>query len=164
VLVSNAGMYGDTLDFDDLQHRRGMPGLRVAGRTQFANDLLCTELASRLAGSRVEVTCVFPGLTDTDVFCNVRGLPRVLRLLAPAVMRLAASSPDEAARTPVSLAQDAGDTGTGGRFYGPKLEQRTVPARARRPERRAGLWAASEELVRPYLTQGAGMNQGWGTA
>jgi NAD(P)-dependent dehydrogenase (short-subunit alcohol dehydrogenase family) len=103
-------MYGDTLDFDDLQHRQGRPGLRVAGRTQFANDLLCTELAARLAGTRVEVTCVFPGLTDTDVFRNARGLPRVLRLLAPAVMRLAASSPDEAARTPGPRAPVASST------------------------------------------------------
>jgi NAD(P)-dependent dehydrogenase (short-subunit alcohol dehydrogenase family) len=164
VLVSNAGMYGDTLDLDDLQHRRGGPGLRVAGRTQFANDLLCTELAARLAGTRVEVTCVFPGLTDTDVFRNARGLPRILRLLAPAVMRLAALSPEEAACTPVFLAQDAGAMGTGGRFYGPKLKRRKVPARARRPERRAGLWAASEELVRPYLAQGVGTAQGLGMA
>ena len=152
VLVSNAGMYGDSLDFDDLQHRRGKPGLRVAGRTQFANDLLATELAARLRGTPVEVTCVFPGLTDTGVFNNARGLPRVMRLLAPAVMRFAASSPEEAARTPVFLAQDAGATGTGGRFYGPGLKQRKVPSRAMRPERRAGLWSASEELVRPYLT------------
>ncbi len=26
VLVANAGMYGDTLDFGDLQHRKGRPG------------------------------------------------------------------------------------------------------------------------------------------
>src|SRR5688572_9458083 len=50
VLVANAGIYPDTLDFDDLQHRRGKRGLRVAGRTQFANDLLAVELASRLGG------------------------------------------------------------------------------------------------------------------
>ena len=164
VLVSNAGMYGDTLDFEDLQHRRGGPGLRVAGRTQFANDLLCTELAARLAGTRVEATCVYPGLTDTNVFRNARGLPRVLRILAPAVLRLAALPPEVAARTPVFLAQDAGATGTGGGFYGPKLKQRKVPARATRPERRAGLWAASEELVRPYLARAAGKAQRPGTA
>jgi NAD(P)-dependent dehydrogenase (short-subunit alcohol dehydrogenase family) len=164
VLVSNAGMYGDSLDFDDLQHRRGGPGLRVAGRTQFANDLLCTELAARLAGTRVEATCVYPGLTETNVFRNARGLPRVFRLLAPTVLRLAALSPEVAARTPVSLAQDAGATGTGGRFYGPKMRQRKVPARATRPDRRAGLWAASEELVRPYIEQASGRTQGSGTA
>jgi NAD(P)-dependent dehydrogenase (short-subunit alcohol dehydrogenase family) len=151
VLVSNAGMYGDTLDLDDLQHRRGGPGLRVAGRTQFANDLLCVELAERLRGTRVEATCVFPGLTDTDVFRNARGLPRIARALAPLVLRLAASPPEAAARTPVFLAQDARAAGTGGRFYGPKLKQRKIPPRAHRPDRRGILWAASEELVRPYL-------------
>ena len=153
VLVANAGMYGDTLDFEDLQHRKGRPGLRVSGRTQFANDLLAVELAERLAGARVEVTCVFPGVTRTGVFRNAIGLPRIARALSPVVLRVAGSSPEEAARTPVFLAQDAGAAGTGGRFYGPKLRQRKIPARARRPERRVGLWAASEELVRPYLPQ-----------
>jgi NAD(P)-dependent dehydrogenase (short-subunit alcohol dehydrogenase family) len=154
VLVSNAGMYGDSMDLDDLQHRRGRPGIRVAGRTQFANDLLAVELAERLRDTRVEATCVFPGVTDTAVFRNARGLPRVARLLAPVVQRLIALSPEEAARTPVFLAQDARAVGVGGRFYGPKLKQRRIPARAQRPERRGGLWAASEELVRPYLPRG----------
>jgi NAD(P)-dependent dehydrogenase (short-subunit alcohol dehydrogenase family) len=152
VLVANAGKYGDSLDFDDLQYRRGKPGLRVAGRTQFANDLLATELADRLRGTRVEVTCVFPGVTDTAVFRNARGLPRFVRTLAPVMVRLMASSPEEAAQTPVFLAQDARAAGTGGRFYGPKLKERAVPARARRSERRSELWAASEDLVRFYLT------------
>lgn len=152
VLVANAGLYRDTLDFDDLQYRRGKPGLRVAARTQFANDLLATELAARLRGTRVEATCVFPGVTDTAIFRNAIGLPAIARVLAPVAQRLMASSPEEAARTPVFLARDARATGTGGRFHGPGLKQRAVPARARRPERRAGLWAASEDLVRPYLS------------
>src|ERR687894_1545587 len=101
VLVANAGMYGDTLDCDDLQHRKGRPGLRVSGRTQFANDLLAVELADRLRGTRVEATCVFPGVADTAVFRNARGLPRIARALAPLAQRLLASSPEEAARTPV---------------------------------------------------------------
>ena len=136
VLVSNAGMYGDTLDFDDLQYRWGKPGLRVSGRTQFANDLLAVELASQLRDTQVEVTCVFPGKTDTAIFRNARGLPPLVRALSPVIVRLMASSPEEAARTPVFLAQDA----------------RAVPARARRPERRSELWAASADLVRFYLT------------
>ena len=160
VLVSNAGVYGDTLDFDDLQHREGGPGLRVAGRTQFANDLLAVELAERVAGTRVEVTCVFPGVTDTALLRNARGLPRVVRVLGQALLRLVASSPEDAARTPVFLAQDAGAAGTGGRFFGPKLKERAVPARASRPERRGGLWAASEEIVRPYLARTADATEG----
>jgi hypothetical protein len=49
VLVANAGMYRDSLNFDDLQHRRGKAGITVAGRTQFANDLLTTELGAKLS-------------------------------------------------------------------------------------------------------------------
>ena len=154
VLVSNAGMYGDTLDFDDLQYRRGKPGMRVAGRTQFANDLLAVELAERVSETRVEVTCVFPGVTETGFLRNARGLPPIARVLGPAVLRLIAASPESAARTPVYLAQDAGAVGSGGRFYGPKLKRRGVPERAQRRERRAGLWTASEGLVRAYLPRG----------
>ena len=154
VFVSNAGMYGDTLDFDDLQYRRGKPGMRVAGRTQFANDLLAVELAERVSETRVEVTCVFPGVTGTDFLHNARGVPPIARLLGSAVLRLIAASPESAAQTPVYLAQDAGAAGTGGRFFGPKLKQRTVPERAQRRERRTVLWAASEELVRDHLPPG----------
>jgi NAD(P)-dependent dehydrogenase (short-subunit alcohol dehydrogenase family) len=159
VLVSNAGMYGDSLNFDDLQHRQGKPGFKVAGRTQFANDLLATELADRLRGTRVEVTCVYPGVVNTGVFRNARGLPWIVRVLAPMLQRLMALSPEAAAQTPVFLAQDDHAIGTGGRFFGPGLKQRRIPARAQRPERRSGLWTASEDLVRPYLPGAAAMSR-----
>lgn len=158
VLVVNAGVYGDSLDFDDLQYRQGKPGLRVASRIQFANDLLATELASQLRDTRVEVTCVFPGMTDTAVFRNACGLPTFVRVMAPVIAWLMAS-PEVAAQTPVFLAQDTRAAGTGGHFYGPKLKERAVPPRAQRPDRRSELWEASEDLVRPYL-RGAGHLRG----
>lgn len=151
VLVANAGMYRDSLDFGDLQYRAGKPGLQVAGRTQFANDLLATELAARMEGERVEVTCVFPGVTDTAVFRNAQGFPGIVRVIAPLLQRLIGLPPEVAAQTPVFLAQDARATGVGGRFYGPRLRQRPVPPRAQRLDRRRALWSASEEIVRPYL-------------
>jgi NAD(P)-dependent dehydrogenase (short-subunit alcohol dehydrogenase family) len=153
VLISNAGKYGDSLNFKDLQHRQGKPGLKVAGRTQFANDLLATELADRLRGTRVEVTCVFPGVVRTGVFSNARGLPTFVRSLAPALQRLIGISPEAAAKTPVFLAQNSCAVGTGGKFYGPGIKQRAVPKRALRPDRRTGLWVASEELVKTYLSE-----------
>jgi NAD(P)-dependent dehydrogenase (short-subunit alcohol dehydrogenase family) len=75
VLVANAGRYRDTLNFDDLQPCRGKPGLAVAGRTQFANDLFAVELAERVADTRVQVTCVDPGMVKTDVFRKCAGGP-----------------------------------------------------------------------------------------
>ena len=101
---------------------------------------------------------MFPGVTDTAVFRNARGLPWIARVLAPVLLRLIAQSPEVAAQTPVFLAQDARATGSGGHFYGPKLKQRPIPARAQRPQRCSGLWTASEDLVRPYLPDAAATN------
>jgi NAD(P)-dependent dehydrogenase (short-subunit alcohol dehydrogenase family) len=152
VLVANAGRYRDTLDLDDLQLRHGGRGLWVAGRTQFANDLLAVELATRVADSPVEVTCVYPGLVATDVFRNARGLPRAVRTAAGLVQRLVATSPAAAAYTPVFLAHDPAATGINGAFYGPGQRRLTVPARVLDPERRAAVWTASDKLVQPWLS------------
>jgi len=160
VLVANAGKYADTLDFADLQHRRGKSGLRVAGRTQFANDLLAVELAERVRGTRIEVTCVYPGVVKTAVFRNARGLPWPVRAIALVAQRLFGATAASAARIPVHLAHSPGAENTNGSFFGPKLAPRTIPARARRPDRRLGLWNASEGLVRPFLP-GSKSERGW---
>lgn len=153
VLVSNAGNYADTLDFDDLQHRNGKPGLQVSGRTQFANDLLAVELHERLRDTRIQVTCVYPGVSRTGVFRNARGLPWIARkLIAPLVERVFALDPDVAADTPVFLAQDPLAADAGGRFFGPRRKERPVPARAKRRDRRSALWNTSKALVRRHLT------------
>jgi len=150
VLVANAGRYADTLDFDDLQQRRAKPGLAVAGRTQFANDLFAVDLAERLRGTALEVTCVYPGVTRTRIFQNARGLPWIARLVAPLVQCFVHST-ESAARTPVFLAGDERARGTSGRFFGPRLKEIPVPDRALRPDRRGLLWDASTLLVRDYL-------------
>jgi NAD(P)-dependent dehydrogenase (short-subunit alcohol dehydrogenase family) len=152
VFVSNAGMYKDTLDFDDLQYRRGEPGLKVAGRTQFANDLLAVELADRLRGTGIAVSCVFPGFVKTDVFANARGLPFWFPLIKP-LLEFRALSPEAAAETPVFLARSSKAAEFSGRFFGPGPNERPVPERARRQDRRTGLWNASEALVRQYLPE-----------
>jgi NAD(P)-dependent dehydrogenase (short-subunit alcohol dehydrogenase family) len=149
VLVANAGMYPDTLDFDDLQHRRGKRGLKVAGRTQFANDLLAVELASRLIGTSIAVSCVFPGFVRTRVFDNARGLPAGFRFIRP-LLEARSISPAAAAETPAFLAH-APDAATATGFYGPGRKPRRIPARAMRRDRRTCLWSLSVELVQSYL-------------
>jgi NAD(P)-dependent dehydrogenase (short-subunit alcohol dehydrogenase family) len=148
VLVSNAGRYPDTLNFDDLQHRQGKAGLVVSGRTQFANDLLAVELAERLRTTPIEVSCVFPGVTRSSCFANARGLPWLLRWLLPLAVRLLGQSTAKAAATPVALAGEASGRGSSGRFFGPGLKPIEVPERALNAERRGALWHASEALVR----------------
>jgi len=151
VLVANAGRYADTLDLEDLQYRRGRPGLRVSLRTQFANDVLAVEMAHRLRGTRMEVTCVYPGLVTTDVFRNAHGPSAGLRRLATAVNRVVGRSAADAARTPVALATDPHLVGVSGRFYGPRLTERKVPRPVLSERRRAAIWNAADELVRPHL-------------
>jgi NAD(P)-dependent dehydrogenase (short-subunit alcohol dehydrogenase family) len=151
VFVANAGKYQDTLDFNDLQLCDGKPGLYVAGRTQFANDLMVVELAERLKQTSIEVSCVFPGVTDTNVFRNSRGLPPLVRALAPRLQRWLALRPEAAAITPAYLARDPRARGTSGCFFGPKMKPRVVPPRALNRERRRMLWNASELLVSDYL-------------
>jgi NAD(P)-dependent dehydrogenase (short-subunit alcohol dehydrogenase family) len=161
VLVANAGMYKDTLDFTDLQHRRGRPGLVVSARTQFANDMLATALADeqRANATRVEVTCVFPGMVRTGVFDNARGLPWLFRALKP-VLRLFQIAPEVAAETPVFLARSDEAIGTNGRFFGPRCTPRRVPPRAIQPERRQRLINASYELVRARTREGVDAGRG----
>ena len=149
VLVANAGRYPDTLDTGDLQMRRGGRGLRVAGRTQFANDLLAVDLAEELRDTPVRVSCVFPGVVDTAVFRNARGVPRALRAVAVALQRIIGAAPEKAARTPVSLADDPAAAGG---FHGPRMRPLTVPERVRSPGRRAAVRAATEDALRPWLT------------
>jgi NAD(P)-dependent dehydrogenase (short-subunit alcohol dehydrogenase family) len=148
VLVANAGKYPDTLDLTDLNLRAGGRGLWVSGRTQFANDLLAVALAARTG---LAVSCVFPGLVATRVFRDARGAPRALRAVAAAVQRVAGTDPARAAETPARLALDAGLPGG---FYGPGCRPLRVPARVSQ-ERAAALWAASEELTRPWLDAAA---------
>jgi hypothetical protein len=94
---------------------------------------------------------VYPGLVATEVFTNARGVSRPARSLALTLQCLFGSSPATAAKMPVFLAQDPAAVGTNGGFFGPKGPRR-IPPRASRRDRRHELWARSDELVRPWLT------------
>jgi NAD(P)-dependent dehydrogenase (short-subunit alcohol dehydrogenase family) len=147
LLVANAGRYRDTLQLQDLEHGHARRGLRLAGSTQFANDVLAVELAERYRHTRLEVTCVYPGIVRTDLFRHAVGVPP---RLAAVLTRVAASvglPPEVAAETPAALAADPKVRGVSGQFFGPTLSPIKVPRRVRRPDRRAQIWAASEQLV-----------------
>jgi NAD(P)-dependent dehydrogenase (short-subunit alcohol dehydrogenase family) len=150
VLVANAGRYRDCLYLDDPYIRDNRRGIRVSARTQFANDLLAVELADRFRGTSVAATCVFPGVTQTDVFRNGTGVPRPLARLLTAVARRTGLTPDEAADTPTWLAGEADAAVVSASFFGPHRSIRRIPDRARRPDRRQALWDLSEELVAPW--------------
>jgi NAD(P)-dependent dehydrogenase (short-subunit alcohol dehydrogenase family) len=158
VLVANAGRYRDTLDLGELRRGRSRGGLRLAGATQFANDILTVELAARCRTSALEITCVYPGIARTDLFGHAPGLPS---LLAGGLARIAARvglPADVAACTPASLAADPAACGVSGRFFGPRMTPTSVPSRILREDRRAEIWAASEALLSEALLSEAVAN------
>ena len=149
VLVANAGRYRDTLDLTKLRQGIAPRGVRLAGGTQFANDVLTVELASRYRGTNLEMSCVNPGIVATNLFRHAPGLPpRLGRTLVRVAARIG-KPPETAARTPAWLAADPEAIGVSGRFFGPHRAPIEVPDRARRSERRGEIWRFSEELLRP---------------
>ena len=139
VLVAAAGRYRDTLG--DVRALRGGRGLRISGRTQFANDLFAAELAARRPD--LAVSCVYPGLVATRVFRDAYGVPGWLRHVLDGLHRRVGADPAEAAGTPVALA--TGERRPSG-FYGPGCRPLPIPGRVR-AARRAELWTASEALI-----------------
>ncbi|MBU2665957.1 hypothetical protein KOI35_20810 [Actinoplanes bogorensis] len=146
ILVANAGRYRDTLGpMPDLNLRAGGRGLRIAGRTQFANDLFAVELAARHPD--MAVSCVFPGLVATRVFRDAPGVPAPLRRVLDAVQQRVGADPARAAETPVALAVEDREPG----FYGPGCAPLPIPSRVLDGRRRE-LWEATDDLLKPWLT------------
>lgn len=151
VLVANAGRYRDTLDLDGLRRHQVRGGLGLAGATQFANDVLAVELADRIRDTAIEVSCVFPGVVGTELFRHAVGVPAGIGVAMTWLAGRLGLPPEVAAETPAWLAGDPAAVDVSGRFFGPRLSSRSVPARARDPHRRAEIWDASEAFVSSAL-------------
>jgi len=143
----NPGRYRDTLDLGKLRRGIAPHGLRLAGSTQFANDILAIELASRCRGTSLEVTCVNPGIVATDLFRHAPGLPRLLGGLLARLAARVGQRPNAAARVPAWLAADPDAHGISGGFFGPRLTRIHTTRTRTTPERRADIWKFSEELL-----------------
>lgn len=99
------------LDFDRLQHQKGMAGY---GTTKLCNILFTRELARRIAGSGVTANCLHPGFVATRFGDNTGGAMRTGLAVAK---RLFALSPEEGAKTMVYLASSAEVAGRSGGYY-----------------------------------------------
>lgn len=130
-----------SLDFDDLQTRRGYSFLRAYGRSKLAIVHFTLELARRLEGRGVTVNAVDPGPVASNIGANNPGL--AYRLAAPVIRRLFPSA-DRAARTALMLAADPALEGrTGGYYRSGKRRERPLEPDAATGER---LWRVSAEL------------------
>jgi NAD(P)-dependent dehydrogenase (short-subunit alcohol dehydrogenase family) len=132
-----------SLDFDDLQYRRGYSFMRAYGRSKLAIVYFTLALARKLEGSGVTVNAVDPGPVASNIGANNPGL--AYRLAGPIIQRLFPSA-ERAARTAVMLAAEPGLEGATGGYYR-SLKRREKPL-VYDEQVAARLWRVSAELTR----------------
>jgi|GEM_PF-56921 len=132
------------LAFDDLQSRRGYRGMQVYARSKLANIYFTTELARRLTGTGVTVTCLHPGTVATGFARD--GDASGLLAFGVKVIKPFILTAEQGARTSVYLASCPEVAEVTGQYF--------MRRKARRPSRSARdaaaahrLWEVSEALV-----------------
>lgn len=135
---------GSGLDFDDLQSKRSYSGFAVYARSKLANILFTTELARRLAGTRVTANALHPGVVATGFAADgdAPGLfGWVVKLGRPFLL-----TPEKGARTSIHLASAPELEDVTGRYFA-KCREETPSAAARDGAAARRLWEESERLV-----------------
>jgi NAD(P)-dependent dehydrogenase (short-subunit alcohol dehydrogenase family) len=144
VSVASRAHLRATIDFDDLDSRRGYEGLDVYSRSKLANILFTRELARRLAESGVTANCLHPGVVRSD-FGADGDLGGVMGL-GWLVIRPFLLSSKQGAETSIYLASSPEVEGISGEYFDRCRVARTS-SRARDMDAAARLWRVSEERV-----------------
>ena len=131
------------LNFNDLQNRRGYFGMNVYNQSKLCNVLFTHELARRLAGTRITVNALHPGVVATNFFLN-NGL---LGQFARPIINLISIRPEDGAKTTLYLATSPKVEGVTGKYFDD--HQREVAASKASYDRTAQLrlWQVSEQLT-----------------
>ena len=140
--VASRAHEGASIDFNDLQNERNYTGWRAYQRSKLANILFTTELARRLAETRVTANALHPGFVATRFGMN-NGL------IFRAAMRLAffgAIDEEEGARTSVHVACSPALQGVSGKYF---VRQRAVAPSPQAQDAAAArrLWEISERMT-----------------
>jgi len=110
---SDAHQYG-SMDFNNLEFKRGYFGMKAYARSKLANILFTYELARRLEGSTVTVNALHPGHIATDIWrTNFSVIGPILKW----IMGFFAITPEEGARTSIYLASSPDVEGLTGQYY-----------------------------------------------
>ena len=143
VNVASKAHYGASLDFDDLELKRGYSGFKAYGRSKLANILFTKELARRLEGTSVTANALHPGFVATNFGKGSNGW---FYKLAMPLFTLAAISPEEGAETSIYLASSPSVKGQSGLYFDQKKAVKPS-ALAQDLKTAARLWEISAEMV-----------------
>jgi NAD(P)-dependent dehydrogenase (short-subunit alcohol dehydrogenase family) len=143
VNVASNSHFGQHLDFDNLELKRGYNPGKAYGRSKLANLYFTYELARRLSGTGVTVNAMHPGFVRTNMAANNGWL---VRLFLPLV-HLNSLTPEEGARTAIYLASSPDVEGVTGKYF--VREQEVVSDPVSYDESAAKrLWEVSEEMTK----------------
>jgi len=139
---SGAHQYG-SMDFNNLEFKRGYFGMKAYARSKLANILFTYELARRLEGSTVAVNALHPGHIATDIWrTNFSMIGPILKW----IMGFFAITPEEGARTSIYLASSPDVEGLTGQYY---VKRETVQSSPLSYDQNLArqLWIVSERLT-----------------
>jgi NAD(P)-dependent dehydrogenase (short-subunit alcohol dehydrogenase family) len=142
VNVASNSHYGQHLDFEDLELKRGYNPGKAYGRSKLANLYFTYELARSLDGTGVTVNAMHPGFVRTNMAANNGWL---VRLFLPLV-HLSSLTPEQGARTVVYLATSPDVEGVTGKFFVHEREVASDPVSYDESVAQR-LWEVSEEMA-----------------
>ncbi|RMG59172.1 MAG: SDR family oxidoreductase, partial [Bacteroidetes bacterium] len=153
--VINIGSIGErfgSLDFEDLQARRGYQANSAYNASKLALTMLTYEQARRYADQGIKVNVVNPGGVKTHLVRQARRLPLHLRI-AYSLAQPFLLTPKEGADTPIFLATEESLAESTGQYYH-RRKAKTSSAASHDRKAAARLWQACEELVIPVAASG----------
>ena len=141
---------GASINFEDLQWKRGYKRVAAYGQSKLSNLLFTYELQRRLTAHEQSTISVaaHPGGSNTQLFKNSPWFVRpVISLLGPLLL----NSPEMSALSPLRAATDPDVVG--GQYYGPETGVRGHPeisessAKSHDEDLQARVWQVSEKLT-----------------
>lgn len=142
VNVASNSHYGQHLDFENIELKRGYNPMRAYGRSKLCNLYFTYELARRLEGTGVTVNAMHPGFVATNMAANNGWL---VRLFLPLIHRNSLT-PEQGASTAVYLASSPDVEGVTGKYF---VREREVASDPVSYDQSAAerLWQVSEGMA-----------------
>ncbi|MHA1990525.1 MAG: SDR family oxidoreductase [Candidatus Hodarchaeales archaeon] len=139
--VSSGAHWGSTINFDDINYKKGRyNGLKVYGQSKLANIMFTYTLAERLKNTGVTVNCLHPGKVRTNIV-KLFGFGKFWRYNP-----FNFSATEGALNGPVYLATSTKVENLTGKYFYNKKERKTSPISKDKIQQER-LWRLSEELT-----------------
>jgi len=148
--VSSAAHKAAKPNMSDLQSEKGYKSVKAYADAKLFNIYFTQSLDQKYAADGVTAYSLHPGLVQTQFGAAYKGLFKLFLM----GMRYFMITPKQGAETSVFLATQPGIEKQSGKYFKKKKVRKPAPI-ANNTSNRDELWAESEALVKPFLTNPA---------